>query len=81
MIKTINGPKGLRIELDSSEIFPDDPGQGTPAIVYYEGYYASFDCALNSGELDCGSYILTANQMKWLEDKIDNVNEFLEKNQ
>lgn len=36
---------GLRIELDASEIYPNDPGQGTPAMAYYRGKSATFDAA------------------------------------
>jgi len=31
--QTLKGPEGLIIKLDSDQIFPDDPGQGTPAMV------------------------------------------------
>jgi len=76
MTKTINGPKGLRIDLDTDEVFTDDPGQGTPAVVCYDRYSASYDCAVNTGELDCGEYILKSGQLKWLESKLDEVNDF-----
>lgn len=33
MKKTLTGPTGLSLELDSEEIYPADPGRGTPAIV------------------------------------------------
>ena len=33
MKKVLRGPDGVTLELDSSEIYPDDPGQGTPAMV------------------------------------------------
>ena len=32
-IRTLTGPKGYKVQLDTSEVFPDDPGQGTPALV------------------------------------------------
>lgn len=36
MRETLHGPGGVRLELDKTQVFPDDPGQGTPAMVYYK---------------------------------------------
>ena len=54
MIKKLKGPDGIVLELDSSQIFPDDPGQGTPAMVEYKGGYATFNCAQSTGVVDGG---------------------------
>ena len=59
------GPNGLRVEFDSSEIFPEDPGQGTPVLVYLGRETASFCCALNEGEV--GGYVrLSPEQIEFL---------------
>lgn len=85
--KTIKSPKGLRglrIELDKGEVFPDDPGQGTPAMVYQNiplrgEASATYWCAMGEGELLAGpnTVSLTDEQVKWLGEQEDAVNEFL----
>jgi hypothetical protein len=70
------GPKGLHVILDSSEIFPDDPGQGTPAMVYLRGQSATYWCALNEGEVDGEE--LSTSQQAFLESIEDEVAEFIE---
>lgn len=89
MRKTLNGPGGIRIELDSREIFPADPGQGTPAMVYLDGGDgesgdATYWCALNEGEVDGGrhGYVqLSDRQMNWLASQEEAVGTFLEENE
>lgn len=67
--QVVRGPGGLRLELDASQIFPEDPGQGTPfMVVHASGASATFCCACNEGELDCGEYQLSPAQMGWLHD-------------
>ena len=78
----LRGPNGLVVELDRNEIYPSDPGQGTPAMVYYNkgmcdedsGTYA---CALGEGELSYHGRLLDTEQMKWLQTIEDEVNDFL----
>ena len=78
MTKTIVG-KGLKIVLDRSEVFPDDPGAGTPAMVYdAKGNCATFHVAMNEGELECGDVRLTAAQTAWLASQENAVINFLE---
>ena len=76
MKKTINGTNGLRIDLDTDEVFTDDPGQGTPAMVYFDKFSATYDCAVDTGELSCGDYILKDCQLEWLEARQNEVDEF-----
>lgn len=75
--KTLHGPGGIRIELDRGEIFPDDPGAGTPAMVYLREHHATYGCALDTGELSLGDVRLSGAQLKWLESVIDDVNDFI----
>jgi len=49
--KTIKGPRDVELVLDPAQIYPEDPGQGTPAMVYYKGGSATFSCAANEGEV------------------------------
>lgn len=82
MKRTINGPNGLRIELDSSEIVPDDPGQGTPAMVYYKQYSATYWCAVDAGVLHGEEeYTLTPKQADWLNEQYPIVDAFIDKNE
>ena len=82
MKKTLHGPAGLRVLLDSAEIFPDDPGQGTPAMVQLFDYSATYGCAADTGELSSdrhGGYReLTSAQLNWLQAQEDEVNTFIE---
>lgn len=65
------------IVLDHREAMPDDPGSGTPAMVYGpEGTSATFFCALNEGELDC--HQLPDNVSRWLESMEDYVGDYVE---
>ena len=74
--KTITGPRGLRIVLDASQIFPDDPGAGAPAIVYKGRDSGTFWCALDTGELDAAS--LSQSDVNWLDAQLDAVETFLD---
>lgn len=69
----------FRLELDSREIVPDDPGAGTPALLWGPNKQtATFWCALDSGELGDGSEI-PESVMKWLDRMVPTVENFLEK--
>ncbi len=82
--KTIDGPNGLRIELDKDEINPNDPGQGTPAMVYKKtakgeasGTYWRVQ---GEGEMDGhdgGTVTLTERQMEWINGQEEAVQNFL----
>ena len=76
--------RDLRIDLDRSQVFPDDPGQGTPAIVSRRigstEYTATFWCALGEGELESKNgvpYALTEQEQDWLDASRVAVDEFL----
>ena len=86
MKHTFKGPEGLSLELDSEQIFPDDPGQGTPAIVILrdksrrEVDSGTFDCACGEGELGHNGTKLTDVQFEWLCAQNDIVDDFIRKN-
>ena len=83
MREVIKGP-GIQIELDASEIYPDDPGLGTPAMVIERGgkrRSASYEAALNHGELDCGEVRLNQSQINWLGDQFETVEAFFDKHE
>ena len=77
--QTLRGPGGIRIELDATEIVPDDPGAGTPAMVSYGDHTGTFWCVNDTGELGCGDYELTDAQRNWVRQQEDTVNEFVER--
>jgi len=66
----IKGPDRLILELDADEIYPDDPGMGTPVLVSipsdFDRVFASFECAVN--ELEIEGFTLTDAQINWLND-------------
>lgn len=81
--KTLNRNK-LRVVLDKREVFPDDPGNGTPAMVYYENQHGRFSatywCACGEGELldDRGrTHQLTQAQLDWLDSLEPELTHFL----
>lgn len=73
------GSSKLRIELDKTQVFPDDPGAGTPAMVYLGDYSATYWCAVGEGCLDGskGERDLTRREMEWLDQQGDIIDKFL----
>ena len=67
-MKTLIGPRCVKLELDPTEIFPDDPGAGTPAIVVYRGDTATYWCAIGTGETGNG-YKIPVDVLRWLEEQ------------
>lgn len=67
----LKGPGGIKLVLDVREVFPDDPGNGTPALVTYgTSFSASYECATNEEELTSdrhGTKGLTHEQLMWLD--------------
>ena len=80
MKTVIPGPNRLKITLDSNEIFPNDPGQGTPAIVEKGQCAGTFACALDTGILldkNGNDYSLTPSEVRWLESQEQAVDNFI----
>jgi len=71
------GPKGVTVILDPKEIVPNDPGQGTPAMVNYRGMSATYTCAVNAGEVEYQGRTVELPQdvIEWL----DELQEFVDK--
>lgn len=63
----------LKLVLDQREIYADDPGQGTPAMIYLdtdEGLFTStYWCWEQVGSVD--DYGLTESQLRFLSGKTD----------
>jgi hypothetical protein len=72
----LKGPGGLVVELDSEQVFPEDPGQGTPAMCHLGRLSSTFDCALAMGAVD--DKPLAPAQLKFLDGLEDQVNLFIE---
>jgi hypothetical protein len=74
----------LSIKLDAKEIYPDDPGQGTPAMVTLysrtnrELDCGTFHCALCEGELSHNGTVLSEAQVAWLDQHTERVDAFIE---
>lgn len=65
------------VVLDPAEAFPEDPGQGTPSMLYGpDDTSATFFCALDTGEID-GTQEIPSNVYRWLEFISDEVDEFV----
>lgn len=68
------GPQGITLELDPEQVFPEDPGQGTPALVCFpNGDTGTYNCVTCEGETADGTPA-TQEQLDWLmtfEDKIE----------
>ena len=77
MKKTLNGPNGIRIELDSDEIYPDDPGAGTPVMVYLGEYSGTFYCVWDTGEIECGEKTLSKTHQNWIDKQFEKVDAFV----
>jgi hypothetical protein len=72
----------LTLVLDKSQVFPNDPGQGTPAMVYHKnGSCATFWCACGEGQLmsDKGDYKLSDRQLEWLDNLDREITDYLYK--
>ncbi|RDJ35021.1 MAG: hypothetical protein DWQ19_09305 [Crenarchaeota archaeon] len=63
--KTLHGPKGAILILDQAQVFPDDPGAGTPAMVKYRNNYSTYWCCINEGV--CDEVELPQEVMDWLD--------------
>ncbi|MEI8319484.1 MAG: hypothetical protein WCH79_16200 [Planctomycetia bacterium] len=82
--QTLDGPGGIRLVLDGSQCFPEDPGAGCPAIVELEGVdeegddldvSATYCCANNEGEIE--GHELSQRQKDWLESIQEEVSDWL----
>jgi hypothetical protein len=75
----------LVVELDKSQVFPDDPGAGTPAMVYLDTskgrHSATYWCAIGEGEVENNHTgemkQLTEKQLEWLEVLNSEIDNFL----
>lgn len=78
----LRGPGGIVLTLNPSQIFPDDPGNGTPAMVTVGDSAGSYHCVTDQREIMDGrgrTTRLTPAQCEWLEAQGDAVDAFLER--
>lgn len=72
--------KGWTLELDTEQCFPNDPGQGTPALVVSpDDLTGTYFCVTDTGEID-GCEPVPENVLQWLEGLRDTVEDFLAAN-
>lgn len=74
--RTTYGPRGVRLVLDRREIFPNDPGSGTPALVHYAGQSGTLACILAEGEMIDGT-TLPDDVYAWLDGQESDADTFL----
>lgn len=77
--RVLEGPHGIFIRLDRSQVIPDDPGAGSPALVHEEeGQQRSgtFWCVRDMGEWIDGEP-LDRRQQEWLDQQEGIIEEFL----
>lgn len=71
MKKTLeHKPSGTKLVLDSSEIYPDDPGNGTPALVEFRRGCATYNYATSVGHVYTernGDIDLPQDALDWLD--------------
>jgi hypothetical protein len=73
--QTLEGPEGLTLELSAKQIFPDDPGQGTPCLCCYLGQTGTYNCVSDQGAVD--DEPLSGEQIAWINDIYSEVDEWL----
>lgn len=82
MITNIQCPHDRRITLtlDTSEVFPSDPGNGTPAMIYFKQgstkYSATYNCVMDTGEIE--NYEVTDRVYTWLDNMADAVDDCID---
>jgi hypothetical protein len=73
--------KGWTLFLDAAQIIPNDPGAGTPAMVYSPtGVSGTYWCVNDTGEIGCGDETVPRDVARWLESKSDDVDAFIDMN-
>lgn len=81
--QTYRGPNGWTLVADRREVFPDDPGNGTPLMVYAPRMsgWGTLGRVLDTGEVDDNTgavIVVPPDVLTWLEDAEDNATEWLE---
>jgi len=75
---SIRGPGGLRLTVDRDEVFPDDPGNGTPCMLNLFEYSGTLAMACSEGELNStrGDKKLSQAQCRWVNEVEDDANAY-----
>jgi len=77
MKRTLQGPCGYRVELDTDKVIPDDPGADTPALIYDRwGNVGTYWCAWDTGYVE-ERFISAKAVHEWLDEINEEVNAFL----
>lgn len=77
MIKTFRLPMGYKLVVDTSQVYPEDPGAGTPALVHAPGgrHTGTMFCVIDAGE--CDGMPVPEAVRRALEDLWEQVDELL----
>ena len=81
--KIHHGPNGWTLVADRREVFPEDPGNGTPLMVYAPRMAGSgtLGRVLDTGEIDdtrCALMEVPASVMTWLDEVADTAETWLD---
>ena len=78
--KSVVGPGGLVLCYDAEQVYPDDPGLGTPLLVSmpFSNKTGTYWSAMETGHLD-GDIALTPKQNEWLRRMEGDVSDWLER--
>lgn len=74
--RKIKGPDRVVLHLDATEIYPDNPGNGTPIMVEYMGAFATYNCAMGEGEIE--GIELPREVMQWLDNHVNILDDWLD---
>lgn len=75
--QTVRLSRGWRVQLNADEVFPDDPGMGTPALVIGpNNMTATWGCAIATGEVDCGDGVIPNEVLRLMEAIQDDVSDW-----
>lgn len=64
-----------KLVLDSTEIYPNDPGAGAPAMVYCGKRSGTYGCVVDTQELE--DLDLPTSVLNWLDRMADTVDRFI----
>jgi len=64
-----------KLVLDSSEIYPDNPGNGAPAMVHCAGRSGTYGCVVDTQELE--DLDLPTSVLNWLDKMANTVDCFI----
>lgn len=79
-MKTLLKGPDITVEMDTEEIYPNDPGMGTPVLIELDnGDTGTWNYVTSEGETADGTQ-LTEEQKEWLNSITPTVEQWMKKN-